>query len=258
MGRRRLTYQISFSGGMGSAITALIAKENGLEFNLIFADTLIEDEDLYRFNNDIAAACKKEIVHLVDGRTPWDVYVDKRWIGNTRTAHCSSELKTKQVQGWLKGNAHPKDPLVLGMDWSEMDRIERASKNWAPRPVVSILNKYNISRADYDSILARYSIAKPRLYRYGWEHNNCGGWCCKSGLVQHERLYRVLPERYRWHEEQQLIASDKIGDTAKPYLRKMVAGKTKYLTMAEFREHIEAGATDEDMFSAAGCGCFTD
>ena len=49
-----MTYQISFSGGMGSAVSALVALESGgLEFNLIFADTLIEDEDLYRFNDEV-------------------------------------------------------------------------------------------------------------------------------------------------------------------------------------------------------------
>lgn len=123
-----MTYQISFSGGLGSGISALVAHEKGLDFNLIFADTLIEDEDLYRFNNDIAKAVGKEIITLTDGRTPWDVYIDKRWIGNTRTAHCSTELKTKPVMKWLEENAAPDDPLVLGMDMSELDRIERAQK----------------------------------------------------------------------------------------------------------------------------------
>ena len=136
---KRLTYQISYSGGLGSAISAIIAFERGFDFNLIFADTLIEDEDLYRFNDEIAAAVGKILIHLKDGRTPWDVFSDKRWIGNTRTAHCSSELKLKPVKKWLDANADPFDPLVLGMDFSEMDRIERAQKNW-DRPVVSLLN----------------------------------------------------------------------------------------------------------------------
>ena len=196
-----MIYQISFSGGMGSAISALIAHEKGLQYNLIFADTLIEDEDLYRFMADIAKVCGKEIIHLTDGRTPWDVYVDKRWIGNTRTAHCSTELKTKPVQKWLDENAQPDDPLVLGMDWSEQDRIDRAQKNWN-RPVVSLLNQFNVSRAEYDFILARYRIRKPRLYKLGYEHNNCGGFCCKAGALQFERLFRTDPKRFSYHENE--------------------------------------------------------
>lgn len=173
-------YQISFSGGLGSGISALLAYEKGLDFNLIFADTLIEDEDLYRFNDDISQAVGKEIIHLKDGRTPWDVFIDRKWIGNSRTAHCSTELKTKPVMAWLEENADPSDPLVLGMDMSEIDRIERAQENWAPRPVISLLNEFHVWRPEYDLILNRYGIRKPRLYGQGYEHNNCGGVLLQS------------------------------------------------------------------------------
>ena len=253
-----MTYQISFSGGLGSGISALVAHEKGLDFNLIFADTLIEDEDLYRFNDDIARAVGKSIIHLIDGRTPWDVYIDKRWIGNTRTAHCSTELKTKPVKKWLDDNARPNDPLVLGMDWSEMDRIERAQKNWN-RPVVSLLNEYQIERPEYDLILNRYGIKKPRLYKQGYSHNNCGGFCCKAGQLQFERLYRLNPALYAYHEKQMNKAMQSIGPTAKPFLRMTNAsGVLEYVTLQEFREHIESGSMELPMFDAEGCGCFTD
>ena len=253
-----MKYQISFSGGLGSGVSALIAHDNGLDFNLIFADTLIEDEDLYRFNDDIAQAVGKKIVHLTDGRTPWDVYADKRWIGNTRTAHCSTELKTKPVMAWLADNAQPNDPLVLGMDMSELDRIERAARNWAPRPVVSLLNMYSVWRPEYDLILNRYGIKKPRLYKLGYEHNNCGGFCCKAGLVQFERLYRTMPERFDYHEKEMDRVMQQIGPTARPFLRQVSGGETDYLTLKEFRKGIEAGSMELPMFDAAGCGCFTD
>jgi len=253
-----MTYQISFSGGMGSAVSALLAYEKDLDFNLIFADTLIEDEDLYRFNKDIAKAVGKEIITLTDGRTPWDVYIDKRWIGNTRTAHCSTELKTKPVKAWLDKNAAPDDPLVLGMDMSEQDRIDRAAKNWTPRPVVSLLNKFQVWRPEFDLILNRYSIRKPRLYSQGYEHNNCGGFCCKAGLVQLERLYRTNPERYAYHEDQMERALTEIGSTARPFLRQVTDGETEYLTLKTFRQRLESGTAELPMFDVAGCGCFTD
>ena len=252
-----MKYQISFSGGTGSAVSALIAYEQGLDFNLIFADTLIEDEDLYRFNDDIARVTGKEIIHLSDGRTPWDVYIDKRWIGNSRTAHCSTELKTKPVMKWLGKNAAPDDPLVLGMDWSEMDRIERAQSNWAPRPVISLINEYNVERPEFDLILNRYGIRKPRLYKQGYEHNNCGGFCCKAGLVQFERLYRTNPDRFAWHESEMNRAMDEIGPTAKPFLRQVKSGDTHYLSLTDFRQQLERGTMELPMFDDSGCGCFT-
>jgi len=253
-----MTYQISFSGGYGSAVSALIALEQGLDFNLIFADTLIEDEDLYRFNDDVARACGKQVIHLTDGRTPWDVYIDNRWIGNTRTAHCSTELKTKPVRAWLDANANPDDPLVLGMDISELDRIKRAAKNWAPRPVVSLINKHKVWRPDWPNMLARHGIEPPRLYALGYEHNNCGGFCCKAGLIQFERLYRTNPARYKHHEKEMERAMDAIGDTAKPFLRQDYRGETQYLTLKDFREGLEAKTMELPMFDDSGCGCFTD
>jgi hypothetical protein len=253
-----MKYQISFSGGMGSAVSALVTAKNGLDFNLIFADTLIEDEDLYRFLRDVAAACQKEIIWLTDGRTPWDVYIDKRWIGNSRTAHCSTELKTKQVKAWLDENSDPLDPLVLGMDWSEMDRIERAQKNWGDRPVVSLLNKFGITRHQHDAIIAEYGIKKPRIYGLGYEHNNCGGFCCKAGLKQFERLYRTDRARFIYHEGEMNRAMEAIGPTAKPFLREVINGELKYLTLTQFREAFDAGLLAAPEFDMSGCGCFTD
>jgi len=253
-----MKYQISFSGGLGSAVTALIAYEQGLDFNLIFADTLIEDDDLYRFLREVASAVGKEIVWLQDGRTPWDVYRDKRWIGNTRTAHCSTELKSKPIAEWIEANAAPNDPLVLGMDMGEQDRIDRAASKWAPRPVVSLLNQYRVPKTEYQSMLDRYGIRKPRLYDMGFSHNNCGGFCCKAGQKQFANLYFAMPERYQWHEQQMEKTMAEIGPTAKPFLREVVKGETQYLTLKDWRHRLE-----NDLFAAPehgeeGCGCFTD
>lgn len=252
-----MKYQISFSGGKGSAISALVAHEKRLDFNLIFADTGIEDEDLHRFNADVARAVGKEIITLRDSRTPWDVFIDKRYIGNTRTAHCSAELKTKPVFAWLAENAEPGDPLVLGMDWEEIDRIDRAREIWAPRPVVSLLIEHKVYRQQYSEILARHGITPPRLYVQGFAHNNCGGFCVKAGLGQFARLLASNPERYKYHELEMERAMQAIGPTARPFLRKESKGQTEYLTLKQFREHRENGG-QVDLFSAEGCGCFTD
>jgi hypothetical protein len=252
-----MTHQISFSGGLGSAISAILAYEHGLDFNLIFADTLIEDEDLHRFNLEISQAVDKKIITLTDGRTPWDVYIDKRWIGNTRTAHCSTELKTKPIRQWLDANALPDDPLVLGMDQSELDRLARAQKNWG-RPVISLINDYKMWRPSWDAKLAEYGIERPRMYKAGYEHNNCGGFCCKAGLVQFERLYRNNPDRFAYHEKEMSRAMGAIGETARPFLRQSRDGEIQYLTLQDFREGIESQTMELPMFSEAGCGCFTD
>ena len=49
-----------------------------------------------------------------------------------------------------------------------------------------------------------------------------------------------------------------IGNSAKPFLRKNENGKTRYLTLKQFRREIEAGTAELPMWDEGGCGCFTD
>lgn len=253
-----MRYHISFSGGLGSAVTALAAHKAGLEFTLLFADTLIEDEDLYRFIEDVAKAVDVPITYLRDGRDPWEVFVDRKYIGNTRTAHCSTELKTKPIQNWLAENAAMDEPLVLGMDWSESDRLERASHRWHPRPVISLLNELNVWRPQYDNILAEYDITKPRLYDLGFTHNNCGGFCVKAGKKQFALLRDVFPDRYKYHAAKMDDAMKAIGETARPFLRHRRNNETAYLTLNEYDNVLNTEADIQDEFDLSGCGCFTD
>lgn len=253
-------YNISFSGGLGSAVSALAAHKHGLEFRLIFADTLMEDPDLYRFIRDVADRVDHEVIWLTDGRTPWDVFEDVKFIGNTRTAHCSTVLKTNVVKDWLDANAEPDEPLVLGMDWSEMDRIERAQVRWEPRPVVSLLNQLKVYRPTYPKWLKDYDLRAPSLYDAGFPHNNCGGACVKQGLAGWATLLEKYPQRFAESEDRMIAAMEKIGQTARPFLRKTINGKIEYLTLTQFREMYQAGQIKIDPYEdgAGACGCFID
>jgi hypothetical protein len=253
-------HNISFSGGLGSAVSVLAAHRHGIPFRLLFADTLMEDPDLYRFTNDVAKAVDCEVIRLVDGRTPWDVFEDVRFIGNTRVARCSSVLKTKKVMEWLDANSPANEPLVLGMDWSEMDRIERARKVWAPRQVVSLLNQLKVTRPTYAKWLADYGIRQPSLYDAGFPHNNCGGACVKQGLQGWATLLEKYPQRFSEAEDRMNLAMERIGPTARPFLRLNRNKVTTYLTLTEFRERYQSGDIVIDPYQDGhgGCGCFTD
>lgn len=66
-----ITHIVSYSGGIGSAITAdMICKEYGKDnVVLLFADTLIEDNDLYRFNIDVINLLRCRFERIAEGRT---------------------------------------------------------------------------------------------------------------------------------------------------------------------------------------------
>lgn len=246
---------ISLSGGLASAASAIIAAEAGIDYEMYFADTLIEDEDLYRFNDDVAAFLGKSIHKLVDGRTPWQVFVDRRYIGNSRKAQCSLELKTKQIKRALRGEDRD---LVLGMYLDEQDRLERAAAKWPDRKVRSLLIEHSYTPGDVAKLFSRVGIAQPRLYGLGFPHNNCGGMCVRAGQGQFAALLKHFPQRYAQHEKEMTRAMRKIGPTAKPFLRRNVDGKREYLTMKEFRLGIESGNIKPPAQEFGGCGCFTD
>ncbi len=139
-----MRHVIMYSSGIGSwAAAKRVAEQRGTEnLILLFADTLIEDEDNYRFLEESAAEVGGTLVRVADGRDPWQVYRDKRWIGNARLAPCSHELKQKPCRKWLEEN----DPrheatLYVGIDWFEAHRLPAIEKAWQPWKVEAPLTK---------------------------------------------------------------------------------------------------------------------
>ena len=247
-----------FSGGVGSwAAAKRTAFQHGTEgLTLLFADTLIEDEDLYRFLADAAANVGGQFVRQAEGRDPWQVFFDKRYLGNTRIDPCSAVLKRDFMRKWLVDNCDPANTtVVLGFDWTEPHRVERSRPYWAPwRIVAPLIEKPYLSKPELLDWLKREGIEAPRLYREGFSHNNCGGFCIKAGQAQFRRLLLWNRERYLYHEgrEQELRAYLK-ADVA--IMRDRAGGIVRPLTMREFRERIEAGDAC-DPTDVGGCGCF--
>lgn len=291
-----------FSGGVGSWATAMrIAECYGTDdLVLLFADTLIEDDDLYRFlvestgpvagvntswlalltdglppidqmearreRLDTIFGALSDVVPLLtrisDGRDPWQVFFDVRYLGNTRIDPCSKLLKRDLMRQWMLDNCDPDDTIIyIGIDWTESHRIEGARERYLPfKAEAPMCAEPYLLKTEMLSTLGEFGIEPPRLYDMGFAHNNCGGFCIKSGQAQFENLLRHRPDLYRYHErrEQELrVHLDK--DIA--ILRDRRGGTTKPMTMTMFRERLEAAMTPEDrarLFDReewGGCGC---
>lgn len=96
---RKRVHIAMFSGGAGSAYVAYymvqaFGKEN---CKLFFTNTLWEDEDNLRFMDEISEYIGLEITEILDGRTPEEVFIDTKFLGNARLAKCSEELKVKKT-----------------------------------------------------------------------------------------------------------------------------------------------------------------
>ncbi|MFI1796581.1 hypothetical protein ACH427_04375 [Streptomyces sp. NPDC020379] len=257
---------VMWSGGITSWATArhVIQTHGAASTTLLFADTNAEDPDLHRFNREASAQLGLPITRVTDPRErdPWQVFQDASWLGNTRIAQCSHALKQDPCRAWLTANTDPTDTMLyVGIDWTETHRMPAIAKGWAPWTVEAPLTRAPyLDKRDLLAELETLGIRRPRLYRLGFEHNNCGGSCVKGGQAQWLRLLEVFPDRYAKAEAHEARMRIKLGDVA--ILRDRTGGTTKPLTLAELRRRAEQQHADQpsllDHLDWGGCGCFTE
>jgi hypothetical protein len=140
------------SGGEGSAYTAaLVQRTYGIDW-LLFADTLAEDTDAYRFliessfftlglatpvsllarvkklpewhedrfgRRPVLAEIASEAMALAPqlrwislGLDPWEIYKRDRFLGNSSVDPCSKHLKRTLVDRWAAKNCDPPDTTI--------------------------------------------------------------------------------------------------------------------------------------------------
>lgn len=248
---------VMFSGGAGSwaAAKRVVAKHGAANTVLLFADTLIEDEDLYRFLYDAAANVGAPRIRIADGRTPWQVFEDVRYIGNTRIDPCSLHLKRNLMDRFRDTWFTPETVTVhVGLSWWEAHRYERLLPRVAPWTYVApMMEAPHLDPEEVLAWMAAEGVRPPRLYAMGFAHNNCGGFCVKAGQASFARLLRVFPERYAENEaHEERLRGLGINGTI---LRDRRGGKTKPMTMKTFRLRLEGTPDAFDANDVGGCGC---
>lgn len=251
---------ILYSGGALSWAAAMrtIERYGRDDVRLLFTDTSMEDDDLYRFLDDSERQLGVPLIRLRDGRTPWDVYRQRRMIGNTRMDPCSEALKRKPAQKWLREEAQGAT-LVFGIDWTEMHRLDGLRRRYAElghAVEAPMCDAPWMTKGDVLAWMRREGLEPPRLYALGFAHNNCGGFCCRAGRTHFAHLLKTLPGRYAEHEAAEQAFRADIGKDVS-ILRDRAGGDTAPLTLRALREQIEAGGV-QDEFEWGGCGCFAD
>jgi hypothetical protein len=258
-------YVVMFSGGIGSWASAQrMVNEHGTDnVILLFSDVkgdstephVGEDEDTYRFIDDAVAQLGCEYVRVADGRTIWEIFADRRFLGNSRQANCSTTGKQIPARKWLKENTTPEThTIVIGIDWTETHRRPAIVKAYAPYEVVfPMCDKPYMSKNMMIDWAKEQGLKPPRLYALGFAHNNCGGGCVRSGQGQFKMLLDIMPERFAVWEAKEQEIRDHLGKDV-TILKKTENGVTRNLTLRELRENQQ----DVDMLDIGGCGCFID
>lgn len=209
---------IQYSGGIGSWMTAqrVAARYGTGGMALLFADTLIEEESLYRFLYESAEQLGVPLIRVADGRTPFELYWDVRFLGNARVAPCSKILKQQPARRWLEANADPAaTTLYVGIDSSEARRIPGIRKGWQPWQVEFPLTaEPGLSKDDMLAEAYSLGLTPPDSYREKFSHANCSGCCVRGGQAHWLRLLEVHPDRYLDYERREEEFRAEFGDVA--------------------------------------------
>lgn len=282
-----------FSGGVGSwaAARRTVDAHGPDDVVLLFTDTLVEDPDLYRFLEQAAVEVGAPLVRIADGRTPFEVFHDRRFIGNSRTAHCSEELKQKPARRWLDEHHPDGATIVVGIDWTEIHRmravhasyshlasgcrstdcrslfdsdgrrpgptrctaLEQRHRVWAP-----LCDPPLVAKGQLVADLRATGIDVPAMYAEGFPHNNCGQQgCVRGGQDYWRHLLRMRPTVYLETERLEAKLRDELG-TDSTVLTETVRGEQRRLPLATLRDRAESQPELFDGQDWGGCGCFVD
>ncbi|WP_339283725.1 phosphoadenosine phosphosulfate reductase family protein [Paenibacillus sp. FSL R5-0486] len=211
---------IFFSGGKASFAAADWVKKNHPDDNIVlyFTDTLWENPDLYRFNDEASDKLQLPLLVHSSGLNPMQLMFEKKLVFNSMIGDCSKILKMKVSKDFLKKGIKPaaeswrnqeylRDEdfttdavLYFGIGFDEMHREGAIRKNWQPFQVEMPLIDHNIWK---DEVLKEYDIKQPVLYDYGFSHNNCNGRCVKAGQGHYKLLKTQMPDVFQQIMEQE-------------------------------------------------------
>ena len=238
------THVVQYSGGIGSwaAAQRVVAAHGTTNLVLLVADTRVEDPDLWRFVHDSTVHIGVSPTVVADGRTPFEVFQDRRFLGNSRLAPCSQVLKQQPSRAWLEKHADPANTvLYVGIDWSEAHRTPPIVAGWAPWTVrFPMCDPPYLTKQDMLDAARAAGLTPPRLYELGFSHNNCGGVCVRGGQKHWLHLLSVFPDRYAHAEKAEQQLRTQLGDVA--ILRERRGGVSRPLTLTELRHRHQAAA----------------
>lgn len=228
---------VQYSGDISSWAVArqVISHHGSQDVVLLFADTLVEDPDLYRFLTDSAALFELPITRVADGRTPFEVFWDQKFLGNSRVAPCSHMLKQLPCRRWLQENADPDDTVVyVGIGEAERQRARAITAAWAPGKVrFPLLGEPTLTPEVLLEQARALGLITPVMYDQGFAHNNCGGICVRAGHKHWRRVLQLHPDRFAQAEKEENRFREVHGDVA--ILKDRRGGKTRPLPLSDFR-----------------------
>ncbi len=237
---------VSVGGGLASTMELperVISKYGRESVTLVMARLPNEDPDVWRLCDAVSRRLDMPIQYIGLGLTPWDIFFRERMMGSSRIDPCSKLLKRQALDRWVRDNFGQGEDVVrhVGITYEEVDRFIRfkaAFERQGIRAEALLATDPTVTREWLMAECERRFGFIPRLYRWGFSHNNCGGACVKAGHKEWARLLFHLPDVYAWWEGNEALFQAEIG-TAATILRDRRGGITSPLSLSDFRLRME-------------------
>jgi hypothetical protein len=184
--------------------------------------------------------------------TPFDIFDDVSYIGNTRIDPCSRILKRETFRNFLNTIKLPDITIAVGIHAQEVERTISLYENYTSQGynvIFPLLEWQKPEGVSDNELLQEWYGVTLHLYDLGFEHNNCAGACVKAGQRQWALVWYHFPQVYQEWEDRQEQWIERTGKKHS-FLRKTIDGKLHYITLKEFREqYLEpAACSKEDNF----------
>lgn len=189
-----------FSTGLASAVTLdMVQRKYGKKNTIaLITDTNWEDEDNYRFGDEVIKHLGANLVRVDEGRTPPDIWLQGGYLVGPSGAPCTRKLKIEQTIKFIKQQSE-EVTLFFGIGKDEEHRKYNLISRYASvgaKCVFPLIDYPETSSQIIDRVQNYWGIKKPRMYDLGFSHANCGGRCVKAGIKHFLLLMEVWPERF--------------------------------------------------------------
>ncbi len=177
---------VGFSGGITSAWCAGWALRTfpREEVALLWHDTKEEDEDTYRFKDEMAAALGMPITERSDGRSVTEVARDEGKLPNDISAFCSRILKQEQGNKYIRDlqeEGYDEIIRVIGYSAKEPSRVQFATAlGWQ-------------QSSFFCNVYPRFPLIETKTTK-----QQCWDWCnCTMGVTPHECMSGAIMRTVR-------------------------------------------------------------
>lgn len=203
-----------------------------------------------------ARSLMPRLVWIAEGRTPWEVFRDVRFIGNSRVDPCSKILKREFLDDYIGRHFSPADTVqYFGLDANEEHRLERLQARREGWHICAPMIEWgSVFKEMVRDELDRTGVRRSRSYDLGAAHDNCSMTCVKAGQASWQLALIKRPEAYAYAESEERKTKAHIGRDDIGVLKDRRGGKSHAMDLETFRKRVQAGM-QVDMFDIGGCGC---